>query len=303
MLFSVLNFAALTALLFGCVESLSIRTPPPPLQVYEQPVCPGSGYVWVPGYWAYGRDGYYWVPGAWELAPRVGWLWTPGYWGWTDGEYVWHPGYWAKDVGFYGGIDYGNGYAGSGYEGGYWRDNDFYYNSAVSNVDESVVNHHIYNKPVANKSGAATASYNGGSGGVIASPTKQELVTAKAARAGMPIQKRPTATIAKSNNAKPGINFKYKIDPGYSQMDQIKNQNYQITKDTVRFFFCSGGFADKFIYKLRQNSNTLEIEENHVPETLLKPKKLFCVFCTIFGLKPGKYFIKTTNGTQEIDIK
>ena len=54
---------------------------PPPLPVYEQPLCPGEGYLWTPGFWAYGDDfdDYYWVPGTWVLAPEIGFLWTPGY--------------------------------------------------------------------------------------------------------------------------------------------------------------------------------------------------------------------------------
>ena len=53
---------------------------PPPLPVYEQPLCPGEGYIWTPGYWAYGDDfdDSYWVPGTWVLAPEIGFLWTPG---------------------------------------------------------------------------------------------------------------------------------------------------------------------------------------------------------------------------------
>ncbi|MGA8143186.1 MAG: YXWGXW repeat-containing protein, partial [Candidatus Acidiferrales bacterium] len=108
--------------------SISITTPPPELPVYEQPYCPGPGYIWTPGYWAWGPDGYYWVPGTWVLAPRVGYLWTPGYWGWGDGVYVWHAGYWGPHVGFYGGVNYGWGYGGVGYEGGYWRHGVFAYN-------------------------------------------------------------------------------------------------------------------------------------------------------------------------------
>ena len=42
---------------------VSIRVGPPALPVYEQPPCPGDGYLWTPGYWAYGPVGYYWVPG------------------------------------------------------------------------------------------------------------------------------------------------------------------------------------------------------------------------------------------------
>ena len=37
---------------------VSITVAPPPLPVYVQPVCP-PGYMWTPGYWAWGDDGYY----------------------------------------------------------------------------------------------------------------------------------------------------------------------------------------------------------------------------------------------------
>ena len=50
---------------------------PPALPVYVQPPCPTEGYLWNPGYWAYGPDGYYWVPGVWVAPPRVGVLWIP----------------------------------------------------------------------------------------------------------------------------------------------------------------------------------------------------------------------------------
>lgn len=37
----------------------SINIAPPPLPVYEQPLCPGDGYIWTPGYWAYAADGFF----------------------------------------------------------------------------------------------------------------------------------------------------------------------------------------------------------------------------------------------------
>src|SRR5437667_12644629 len=107
---------------------VSVRVGPPVLPVYAQPICPGPGYIWTPGYWAYGDEGYYWVPGTWVMAPEPGLLWTPGYWGWGESAYIWHAGYWGPHIGFYGGINYGFGYFGSGYEGGYWRDRHFFYN-------------------------------------------------------------------------------------------------------------------------------------------------------------------------------
>ena len=42
--------------------SLRITVAPPELVVYAQPVCPQEGYLWTPGYWAYGEEGYFWVP-------------------------------------------------------------------------------------------------------------------------------------------------------------------------------------------------------------------------------------------------
>ena len=57
---------------------VSIRIGPPALPVYAQPPAPGDGYLWTPGYWAWGPDGYYWVPGVWVMPPRVGVLVDPG---------------------------------------------------------------------------------------------------------------------------------------------------------------------------------------------------------------------------------
>src|SRR5215472_4635668 len=95
---------------------VSVTIAPPPLPVYTQPICPGPGYIWTPGYWAYDPDdGYYWVPGTWVTAPSIGVLWTPGYWGWSGAAFVWNAGYWGPTVGFYGGINYGFGYTGVGY--------------------------------------------------------------------------------------------------------------------------------------------------------------------------------------------
>ncbi|HMF54398.1 MAG TPA: YXWGXW repeat-containing protein, partial [Edaphobacter sp.] len=114
---------------------ISVNSAPPALPVYTQPLCPGDGYLWTPGYWAYGPAGYYWVPGVWVRPPAVGVLWTPGYWGFSSGAYIFHAGYWGPHVGFYGGVNYGFGYGGAGYEGGYWRNGAFAYNRTVNNIN------------------------------------------------------------------------------------------------------------------------------------------------------------------------
>ncbi|PYT77033.1 MAG: hypothetical protein DMG40_24845 [Acidobacteria bacterium] len=153
---------------------VSIRMDPPALPVYAQPICPGPGYMWVPGYWAYGPDGYFWVPGTWVLAPEPGLLWTPGYWGFAEGGYVWHAGYWGPHVGFYGGIYYGFGYTGVGFVGGYWRGGNYYYNRSVTNVNVTVI-HNTYNTTVVNNTTINRVSFNGGAGGINARPTHEEL--------------------------------------------------------------------------------------------------------------------------------
>ena len=118
---------------------VSVRIGPPPLPLYVQPICPEPGYIWAPGYWAYGPDGYFWVPGTWVEPPEVGLLWTPGYWGWENSFYLWHAGYWGPEVGYYGGINYGFGYPGVGFFGGYWKGGAYFYNRTVTNVNVTVV--------------------------------------------------------------------------------------------------------------------------------------------------------------------
>src|SRR5579862_6498931 len=88
-LLSALIFLFLPITSFADV-SISVTVAPPPLPVYQQPLCPQEGWMWAPGYWAWGDDGYYWVPGQWVPAPRAGALWTPPWWGWDGGHYRFH---------------------------------------------------------------------------------------------------------------------------------------------------------------------------------------------------------------------
>jgi hypothetical protein len=160
----------------GVFVGVSVNIAPPPLPVYVQPACPGAGYIWTPGYWAWSGDDYYWVPGTWVLAPEVGLLWTPGYWGWADGAYIWHAGYWGPHVGFYGGVNYGFGYTGVGFAGGYWHGHDFFYNRSVTNITNVHITN-VYNKTVVvnNNVTVNRVSFNGGQGGIMARPTPADL--------------------------------------------------------------------------------------------------------------------------------
>jgi hypothetical protein len=157
---------------------ISIRIAPPAIPVYVQPPCPVEGYLWTPGYWAYGDAGYYWVPGVWIAPPRVGLLWTPGYWGWGGGIYAWHGGYWGPHVGFYGGVNYGFGYGGVGFVGGEWRGGRFAYNTAVVNVNTTVVRNVYVNKTVI-VNNTSHVAFNGGPGGIGARPSPAELAASR----------------------------------------------------------------------------------------------------------------------------
>jgi hypothetical protein len=171
-LFALILLAA-PAASFGQV-AVSITVAPPELPVYEQPVCPGDGYIWTPGYWAWDGDDddYYWVPGTWVLAPDVGFFWTPAYWGWNGISFVFYDGYWGPHVGFYGGINYGFGYFGHGYEGGRWDNGHFFYNRSVNNVNVTEI-HNVYETRIVDRT-VTRVSFNGGNGGINERPTREE---------------------------------------------------------------------------------------------------------------------------------
>jgi hypothetical protein len=133
---------AIPAASFGQI-GIRISIGPPALPVYDQPLCPGDGYIW-----------------------------TPGYWGWSDGGYLFNEGYWGPTVGFYGGINYGYGYWGGGYGGGRWDHGHFFYNTSVNHID--VVNiHNVYNERVEANT-ESRVSFNGGNGGIQARPTSEQ---------------------------------------------------------------------------------------------------------------------------------
>ena len=162
---------------------LSVNIAPPAIAVFDQPPCPGDGYIWTPGYYQYGDYGYYWVPGQWVVPPRVGLLWTPGYWGFAGGRYLWHAGYWGPQVGFYGGINYGNGYFGSGFNGGRWEGGKFLHNTAISNVDVKNVHNTYEDCTVVREIKCPNHAFNG-KGGIAAKPSHSEVEAGRAPHQG-----------------------------------------------------------------------------------------------------------------------
>jgi hypothetical protein len=187
-----------------------VNAAPPPLPSYEQPAIPAQGYLWVPGFWAWRKSvpDYFWVPGTWLQPPQSGLLWTPPYWSRVDGGYAFHGGYWADEVGFYGGIDYGYGYAGDGYQGGRWENGKFSYNRAVNNLG-SLGTANVYDQAVTADNNAVHVSRRG----LAARPTKHQEVLASAEHVGATAEQQKHFELAamdrslysKLNNNKPGV--------------------------------------------------------------------------------------------------
>src|SRR6185437_3940503 len=97
---------------------------------------------------------------------------TPGYWGYEGNAYLWHAGYWGPHVGFYGGVDYGFGYGGVGFVGGRWDHGHFFYNTAVSRVNVTVV-HNVYHTEVVHRD-VSRVSFNGPGGRNFRPTAEQE---------------------------------------------------------------------------------------------------------------------------------
>jgi hypothetical protein len=193
---------------------VSVEIAPPPLPYYEQPIIPAEGYIWVPGYWAWDVSDadYYWVPGTWVEPPQPELLWTPAYWGWIGGRYVFQPGYWGREVGFYGGIDYGFGYSGDGYYGGHWDHGAFFYNRAVNNITNVRITN-VYSQTVVVKNAVNRASFNGGNGGTATRPTPQQENFARerhveatpAQRQHVEAASKDRALFSKQNHGEPAV--------------------------------------------------------------------------------------------------
>lgn len=220
--FSSLAFAVLLLAVFAPQSSsgyigISVGFAPPAIPIYAQPYCPGPGYLWIPGYWAWNGFDYFWVPGYWAYPPRIGFYWTPGYWGYDGGRYFWNDGYWGPTVGFYGGINYGYGYTGVGYWGAQWVGSTLRYNTAVTRVNTTVIkNTYVNNNFV--RATSSRASFNG-PGGVTAKATAQEQA-ATAERIAATSEQRARAEAAKNDPA-----LRFANNRGKPKTDAIKAFN------------------------------------------------------------------------------
>ena len=61
--------------------------------IYERPLPPGEGYIWLNGDWYWNGGGYHWRQGYWSR-PRAGRQWREGNWSNTQRGYRWNRGHW-----------------------------------------------------------------------------------------------------------------------------------------------------------------------------------------------------------------
>jgi len=63
--------------------------------VYERPVAPYAGAVWIDGDWGYSGGRYVYNRGYWSR-PRAGRTYVRGTWTHTNRGYTWHRGGWRR---------------------------------------------------------------------------------------------------------------------------------------------------------------------------------------------------------------
>jgi hypothetical protein len=155
--------------------------PPPPLPEYDQPQAPGDGYLWTPGYWAWGPVAITGCPARGFRLPTRALSGPPATGATRNNRYGFYPGYWGQHIGYYGGVNYGFGYIGFGYQGGYWGGGHFNYNRSVNNVNVSEM-HNVYNRSVSGNNRGGGVSFNGGSGGLQVRARPAELAAMRQKR-------------------------------------------------------------------------------------------------------------------------
>lgn len=97
------NLAASLALVaaLACAGGMTVgivyaERRPPPDRVEVIVASPGTGYVWVPGYWRWERNDYHWNRGRWVRAQHGHHRWMPGHWEKSRHGWYWVDGRWAR---------------------------------------------------------------------------------------------------------------------------------------------------------------------------------------------------------------
>lgn len=85
-------FFAGSALFSSCGPAAYVQTRPGDV-MYNRPIAPGEGYIWIDGDWIWGGGRYTWREGRWDR-PRPGHVWHGGRWSQGTHGYRWNRGHW-----------------------------------------------------------------------------------------------------------------------------------------------------------------------------------------------------------------
>ncbi len=80
-------------LLAACDSAMYTVAVRPSDPIYERPVSPGDGYIWIDGDWVWEGGRYNWHNGYWSR-PRGTRVWVSGGWESRGGGYAWRRGHW-----------------------------------------------------------------------------------------------------------------------------------------------------------------------------------------------------------------
>jgi WXXGXW repeat (2 copies) len=82
-----------SAVLFSSCGPVQFVSSRPGDVMYNRPVAPGEGYIWIGGDWYWSGGNYQWREGRWDR-PRAGHVWHEGNWSQGRRGYRWNRGHW-----------------------------------------------------------------------------------------------------------------------------------------------------------------------------------------------------------------
>jgi len=81
----------------ACAGSGAVVIVDPPAPRYGViGVAPGSGFIWVEGFWDLRGGSWVWAPGRWVRPPRPGAVWVGSAWRHEGAHWRYHRGYWRR---------------------------------------------------------------------------------------------------------------------------------------------------------------------------------------------------------------
>lgn len=75
-------------------DGVVVVAPPAPRIEVHRPFCPGAGFVWVDGYWAWHGGRHVWIGGRWDRPPHGRHHWVAPRWEHRRGGYIFVEGRW-----------------------------------------------------------------------------------------------------------------------------------------------------------------------------------------------------------------